>query len=574
MLVRPLSSLVCLALLCACSAGGSLPPLAPLPASPAAMGIAVVTVKVGMTINARRALGPQYVGAGVKMMKLAIAGPTVANLTLFVTPTSGGCTTASGVIVCKEQVSLKPGSYTATISTYDSTNPQPAGEIALAQKVPFTVVSGQTSPIRLTLSGIAQSMRIQPESSLSAYAGAGGTLSLYGQGAHRLRVLPYDIDNNLIVGPGAPTISVAQTGGTLGLTVTQPSAPSSSIFALTPSATLSSATATVTVSLSYGSQTKAVCSVAGAYCKAPLTVDMQDLIAVVNSQKNVVLFGANQTKALAAIPAYFVSGTILFDASGDLLVPVCTQSPACTVSKYAPPYTSAPTPVATSTTHASRLAIDPFGNLFVADNTSNLVDEYAPPYTGAAIAQIGDGIDNVSGMAFDDAGDLFVANSLANSVTEYTAPMSGAPSVAATISNVTQPTAVAVNTSGTVFVAVPGQNSAVNVYTGSAPTYTLSSTITNGVYGPASMAFDSSQDLFVSNRGNANVTEYTSYNNPAPSATIATIGLAGQIAIDSANTLFALGNPKAGMIESLAPYSSATSYTSNLTSPFSLAVSP
>ena len=55
-------------------------------------------------------------------MTLAITGPTTVNQTAALTPTSGGCASTLASTQCTLQVALTPGSYTATLSTYDGYN--------------------------------------------------------------------------------------------------------------------------------------------------------------------------------------------------------------------------------------------------------------------------------------------------------------------------------------------------------------------------------------------------------------------------------------------------------------------
>jgi len=148
--------------------------------------------------------------------------------------------------------------------------------------------------------------------------------------------------------------------------------------------------------------------------------------------------------------------------------------------------------------------------LFVANETSNKVTEYASPYTGAPIATISNSVNHPQGLAFDASGDLFVANYTKANVTEYAPPYTGAPT--ATISNsVSFPQGLAFDASGDLFVANAvgqGPNGYVTEY---APPYTGApiATITNSVgVDVVGLAFDASGDLFVANSNNNNVTEY------------------------------------------------------------------
>lgn len=332
----------------------------------------------------------------------------------------------------------------------------------------------------------------------------------------------------------------------------------------------------MTVTLSYGKDTTTICRIKGAICKATYRFDMQDLVAVPNAQSDIVLYGANRTTPLAKVKVT-PNGVIAFDLDGDLIVPTCTQ-PACTgggnakVVKIAPPYTGAAPAIARDDSDVVVMTLDRLGNLYTWSYNSALVNVYAPPYTAAPSAQIGNGIDDPLDMTVDASGNLFVAN-VSKVVSEYTAPVtsSSAPAVMFPTTGYS-PTAVAVSESGTLFVATPGANAVVTVYI--PPSTTPVGTIMQGLLGPTSMCTDSNGDVFVSNIGGVDVTEYTAFNNPAPAATIPLHGVGGKVVIDATNTIFAVSPTANTVTESAPPYSSTTNFSAGLTAASYVAISP
>jgi sugar lactone lactonase YvrE len=195
------------------------------------------------------------------------------------------------------------------------------------------------------------------------------------------------------------------------------------------------------------------------------------------------------------------------------------------------------------------LAFDSSGNLWVTDSSNNRVLEYKAPFTTGEAASLvlgqpdfttsGDTVTNSSslnspyGLAFDPSGNLWVADLLNGRVLEYKAPFSnheaaslviGEPSFTAANDEVSKaglnaPNSVAFDSSGNLWVAdghrvleyaapfstheaasmVIGQNNYVNSSTVTTPT---------GMNGPSGIAFDSSGNLWVSDRLNNRVLSY------------------------------------------------------------------
>ncbi len=257
-----------------------------------------------------------------------------------------------------------------------------------------------------------------------------------------------------------------------------------------------------------------------------------------------------------------------------------------TVTEYALPYTGgAPTATISNSVNApAGLAFDSSGNLFVANaGSSNTVTEYAPPYTGAPAATISNSVNSPWGVAFDSSGHLFVANYGNSTVTEYAPPFSNTSTAAATISNsVNSPSGVAFDSSGDLFVANNG-NSTVTEY---APPYSGApmATVSNSVWYPWSVALDSSGDLFVANNPGNTVTEYAPPYTGAPTATISMPSggyRPAGLAFDSSGNLFVAINVRTGppqlsgpVMEYAPPYTGTPAVTiwNSVTSPSGVAI--
>jgi hypothetical protein len=118
---------------------------------------------------------PQYVSPSTQSMNIDVTqGATqVLNETANLTPSSTGCTSTLASTQCTLTLSLAPGTFTATVTTYDQVN---AGGnlLSAGQNVDFTIVEGAANTITLTLSGIPTSYLIASDSSVTTGTVSGG----------------------------------------------------------------------------------------------------------------------------------------------------------------------------------------------------------------------------------------------------------------------------------------------------------------------------------------------------------------------------------------------------------------
>ena len=138
----------------------------------------------------------------------------------------------------------------------------------------------------------------------------------------------------------------------------------------------------------------------------------------------------------------------------------------------------------------------PPGYLFVANGGNNSITEYAPPYTGAPIATITNGISTLLGIAVDSHGNLFAGT--VNSIVEYASPYTGAPTV---ISNGIANPEFVIDTAGNLFVLNQPSNEpccgtfSLRKY---APPYTGSPVVTANFDGNmVGLALNAAGDVFV-----------------------------------------------------------------------------
>jgi sugar lactone lactonase YvrE len=253
---------------------------------------------------------------------------------------------------------------------------------------------------------------------------------------------------------------------------------------------------------------------------------------------------------------------IAFDSSHNLWV---ADSDGNRVLEYKAPYSTDEaasivigqpnfTSLASATTQTgletpNDLAFDSSGNLWVVDSSNNRVLEYKAPlstgeaaslvigqpnFTSANTETTSTGLNGPNGLAFDSSGNLWVADLINGRVLEFPAPFStgeaatlviGEPNFTVANDEVSKaglnaPNSVAFDSSGNLWVvdghrvlkynAPFSTHEAASLVIGQ-NTFTNSSTVTTstGMNFPAGIAFDSGGNLWISDKGNNRVLEYT-----------------------------------------------------------------
>jgi hypothetical protein len=540
--------LACAVALASCGGGSSVPHATPA-------GTSSVTFKLQQpaSTTAANRRSPKYLSPATSQIAInveqngtSINGyPVNAALTL----NNNGCSSTLATTLCEITLPLPPGSYTAILTAEDGNN------VALSsQTIGFFIAAGQNNVVPLVLSGIPYAIGITTGANAVKGSASSG-LTLYGSATQALLVSAFDADGNIIVGPGAPTFSATVVSG-LNWDVMSPTTTAPNTVLISPPGT-NGAGATLAVTASYPDST---CSQPGAVCTRTFSItnDIQTLFVAnfdASSITKVVLPGGVpstiatgiEPAALALSPAGdlfavlygsgiaeiappYTSASTLFtdvanypvnlavDPGGDLFI---ANYIGFTVAERVYPYTAAPI-LTLPDPAAQGLLIDPSsGNLFVLNNDTNSVQVYAPPYTGTPVS-IGNssGVNSPTKAALDGAGDLFVLNAGNTSVTEYVPPYTGAP-VATITSGLSGPNALALDGAGNLFVSNETSNR-VTIY---APPYTGTPTVvgTNStLVAPFALALDGAGDLFVANFNAANVTEFAPPYTGSPIATIPT----------------------------------------------------
>lgn len=457
----------------------------------------------------RHPIGHRFVSPATQSMTVAITGASALSETVNLTPTSNGCTSTLASTLCQLSIALAPGSYTATITTYDGLNGT-GNALSTAQSIAFTVVAGSSNAIAITLSGIPAQIVVLPDSATSSNAG-NGFINLLGFGASKLMVEALDADGNVILGPGAPSFTVKRGTG-FGTTITGPTGYGNT-FTVKPTGTAySSGRSTLIVTATYGSSVTNACTQTGAVCTGYASLHMQQLLAVLGGG-SVAIFGAasgatggGNTTPLQTISGLSSPTAIAFDLFGNLYV---AQSSG--VAIYAPPYISSSGSITSGVSSPTALAADTNGTLYVANGGANTVTKYATPKPASTpTVSIANGVNGPVALALDSSNNLFVANSTGSSVTEYASSYTSGSPTATITSSVTAPNAIGLDSGGDLFVSNTIANcTSINTLTieeygrpYGAPTRNFGTTNVNC---PASLAIDRNNGrVYVGNLGSLN----------------------------------------------------------------------
>ena len=248
-----------------------------------------------------------------------------------------------------------------------------------------------------------------------------------------------------------------------------------------------------------------------------------------------------------------------FDSSGDLWV-VNSNFSASTVVEFTathitssgspvPDVTLSPTGVGTPTVSLASpydLLFDGSGNLWVVNSSSFTISAFSPSQyatsgSPAPAIQITPlfGLDSPQLETFDSSGNLWIANSGSSSVVAFTPGQLAAgatrPAIALALPAQSFPEGVTFDSSGDLWVSdlnhgalyefTPAQLSSSGFST---PRVTITDT-SGSLLGPAGLAFAASGDLWVVNRADASIVEFTpgqlaTSGSPTPAATITSDG--------------------------------------------------
>lgn len=367
-----------------------------------------------------RAGAPRYLSPSTQYLTVTIYNSSnvkVANVGQGLTAGSPGCTPAtSAPVSCTIQIALDAGSYSANLTTYDA---QGGNVLSQAVGYPFKIARGRANSIPIVLDGVPASVQVVPEAD-SIYLGGNQTsgFQLAGVVPQTIDVFGVDAGGNVILGAGAPTVSLASGSSPIVITpggkthpnrfVVSRTSFSSSPVTLTATATIAAGSTAATASptlqcvpLLYLYQSSTMYQRGGVGQYVPWS----------NASIGTLVTGLSGNASLNT--SVQQNQLLALDASGNLYV---LDAPNNQIVVYAPGASEPSRSITSGVSMPNAIALDSLGNLYVANAGLEDVAVY-PPGSSAPTRTITNGIAVPQALAFDSSRDLFVENNY--TVTEY-----------------------------------------------------------------------------------------------------------------------------------------------------------
>jgi len=338
----------------------------------------------------------KYVSASVQSIVVQILGNGGAqlvqgsdyvNVTANGSSGAGSCTTTSGETTCVLTLNATIGSggtFTLVVATYDaqqtqtcapSSTPACSGNLLSISNMPQNIAAGQTTSV--TLGGIPA--YIQGLELVSGYMIAhNNAITLYGPGPQKIDFEFLDADQNAIIGPGAPQVSV---------TAANPSVLLGSI-----STVANSGVYTVTFN-------PVTTMVGGQPVIQPGVAALQFTLTIPNTS----LTASTSLSVTLAHSALYVAGLSVPNPGTDTIYAYFDGNTAPT--GYTSFYDTGYVPL--------NIATDINGNVWAADYGNNKVAEWNNPQPGAVGPDENDPTGPFSypfAIAFDISGNAFLGN--------------------------------------------------------------------------------------------------------------------------------------------------------------------
>ncbi len=509
--VRAYVAVVAIALFAGC--GGThaaTPPTAPgasaAPAKTATATLRVVIPKTTAASATKRA--PKYISPATQSIAVAFTpagggAPLTFNQNLT-TAANPNCTASlTSSLICQVTFALSAGSYTAAFTTYDGllSGTTPTGNVLSANQImPVTLVLGQANAINVTLNGVPTSAVVLPQMSPRLTVTGTNAFTLTSCfPSQTVTVLGLDADGNVIVGPGAPIASVVSgsTAVTVGAAnaaspntftfvrnptdpanlgvssrVRRPrglSAPVGLVATLTPDPSTLARAVSVPITLSFTTTNDDNCGIISGFAGSPTgAAGFADNTSVTSA-----LFDQPSGVAIGPSDLVYVADTLNHRirqiAGGSVTTFAGTGTAGSTNESGGFAY-------AASFNLPAGVAVSPDGTVYVAEFGNNDIRAIASgnvtTYAGVGSATGGfqDGpaasalFNAPAGLALDLAGNLYVADTFNNAIRMITpagtvstivgsARVAGYRDGPTATALLNQPSGVAVDASGTIYVA-------------------------------------------------------------------------------------------------------------------------
>jgi sugar lactone lactonase YvrE len=194
------------------------------------------------------------------------------------------------------------------------------------------------------------------------------------------------------------------------------------------------------------------------------------------------------------------------------------------------------------------VAIDNLGNLYVTDQKTNTLVEYAGGTgTGTTVSTGSLTLSSPTGVAIDNVGDIFIADTGNNRIVEIhvvKGVLANASAAALTLASAAKsPQGVAVDGQGSLYIADTGNNRLIYIPTINGVLNTAATRTVTGLGAPSAVTVDPVGNVYVAEPANSDVLEF-----PGPFGSAGFIKVAGglsapsALATDASGSLFEVDN--------------------------------
>jgi hypothetical protein len=200
-LLRALGLAICIAagILAGCGGGGGGSTLPSAGGSGSKSSFATATLHIIVpekTTNGRRR--PAYVSPSTTQLAWSINGQNQATVPLT---TPSPCSSSGSGLSCNVNFQVAPGTYTFVFTLEDVNG----NTLSIGTATNYTLTAGIANTLTVTLGGVASGFKVT--SSSNNFGTSGSLFTVFGGAAVTLTINTVDVDNNIIINPGAPTIT-------------------------------------------------------------------------------------------------------------------------------------------------------------------------------------------------------------------------------------------------------------------------------------------------------------------------------------------------------------------------------
>lgn len=499
----------------------------------------------------------------------ASSGDTVAFTSSGSCSNSGATyTMTSGAGACSVIANQAGDSnYAPAPTVTQTTNAQPASSGTLLTSIDSYIYSSQPTTLTATVSAAGGSA---PSGTVSFMLGATvlGTNGLVPTGPTSSATSITVNASQLSLGPNA--IFAVYSGDVNFLTSTSPNI---SVIVLQPQATLGSVqvgSPSSMVSLGYQFSASTTLSAVNILTEGASGLDYADAGSTCTAG---TVYTAGQSCAVNVVftpraPGLRKGAVQIVDSTGVLVMIYLSGTGLAPAAAFVP---GAQNPVGSVFSQSSGVAVDPAGDVFVADSGNNQVVE-VPAGCNSSGCQItiDSGLNGDQRVAFDGAGNLFISDYAANRVVEVPAGCIS-PACQITVgSGFSTPIGVTVDGAGNIYVADFGNFRVVEIPAAGGPQITVGYGLTD----PQGVAVDGAGDVFIADFGGNQVVELPAGCSSSSCQKVVASGLNSPTAVtvDGAGDVFIADAYNSRVLEIAADGSGQTTVGSGLILPTDVAL--